>query len=603
MIFPRIKSSIYWLSSIILLLLVGTMLFSVFSIGRLKNNLATQVHSTTVMSALNDNLISMLNAETGERGFLITGDTSYLEPYNKGHQNIAGNITRLRALTINNPVQQTSLDTLENYINKKFSLIERSISLKKQGDNEAIKLMLAASAEEKRMMDAIRILNQSMATQELKLREERTYQTNKSIENAQLIFVLEGVFSMLISIFLAFIIIRELNRRKITEKELAISSERFSKIFTGNPIAMTIAEVGNSKILFANNLFYEYFGFSSEEVIGHQAEELKLVSPDEEARLLPILLDLIEESRTPAELQALSREESEKLVFKLKEAMGHNGLVVLYTRKNGETFYAIISYDIIEIDNKKYTVTSYQDVNEQKIAEKKIIDYSIELERQNKEIEQFAYIASHDLQEPLRTISNFSILLTEKLETNQDEEIQEYLSYINGGTKRMSGLIFDLLEYSRIGKNISKEQIDCDKLLAEVLTDMAADIKESGAEINAQKLPVINGYIYLKSVFQNLISNAIKFQKTREHPVIKISATDKGKEFLFSFKDNGIGIEEIYHNRIFLIFQRLHTRAEYDGTGIGLSQCQKTVELHGGKIWVESELGKGSTFYFTIPKA
>ena len=343
MIFLKIKSLIYWLSGIILLLLIGTMLFSVNSIGRLKNNLATQVHSTSVMLALNDNLISLLNAETGERGYIITGDTSFLEPYYKGRQNIAGNINRLRTLTIDNPDQQKKLDTIENYANKKLSLIEKSVSLKRKGDNEAIKMMLATSGEGKQLMVAIRLVNQSMETQELKLHEERTIRTNKSIENAQLIFILEAVLSLLITILLTFIIIRELNRRKNTEKELAASSERFLKIFNENPVAMTLSELGTHKIVFANDRFYEYFGYGSEEVINHSSEELKLISKEEEARLLPILLGYLNETRSVAELQKLSPAEGEELLENLKKAMGARGLDVLYTRKNGETFYANFS--------------------------------------------------------------------------------------------------------------------------------------------------------------------------------------------------------------------------------------------------------------------
>ncbi len=166
----------------------------------------------------------------------------------------------------------------------------------------------------------------------------------------------------------------------------------------------------------------------------------------------------------------------------------------------------------------------------------------------------------------------------------------------------MSQLIFDLLEYSQIGKDISKLQIDCNKLVHDILSGMPASIQESDAEIHVGELPVVSGFIYLGSVFQNLISNAIKFRKAGTNPVITISATDAGKEFLFEIKDNGIGIEKEYYERIFLIFQRLHTRHEYEGTGIGLSQCKKIIELHGGKIWLESEHGKGSTFKFTIPK-
>lgn len=224
------------------------------------------------------------------------------------------------------------------------------------------------------------------------------------------------------------------------------------------------------------------------------------------------------------------------------------------------------------------------------------------MERKNREIQQFAYAASHDLQEPLRSISNFSTLLSKKLENNPDKEINQYMNLVSGGANRMSNLIFDLLEYSRVGKDMSKSLTDCNKLVDEILTDLSAIIEESGAEINTKNLPVINCYD-LKSVFQNLILNAIKFKKKDTAPIVDISATDTGKEFLFTIKDNGIGIEKEYFERIFIIFQRLHLRTEYAGTGIGLSLTRKIIEIHGGKIWVESKFGKGSTFYFTIPKS
>ncbi len=242
-----------------------------------------------------------------------------------------------------------------------------------------------------------------------------------------------------------------------------------------------------------------------------------------------------------------------------------------------------------------------QDVTERKKAEQKLNEYNIELKRKNQEIEQFSYAASHDLQEPLRTISNFSNLLAQKLEHNPNQEIKEYMRRISGGASRMSNLIFDLLEYSRVGKDMSKLATDCDKLVQEILTDLSAIIVESGAKIYVEKLPILHCYD-LKSVFQNLLLNAIKFKKEASTPVVTISATDTGEEFLFTVIDNGIGIQREYYSRIFIIFQRLHLRTEYAGTGIGLSLCKKIIELHGGKIWVESELGSGSKFYFTIPK-
>lgn len=248
-------------------------------------------------------------------------------------------------------------------------------------------------------------------------------------------------------------------------------------------------------------------------------------------------------------------------------------------------------------------VGTVQDIDEQYKAEQKLTKYNIELERKNKEIEQFAYAASHDLQEPLRSISNYSTLLAEQLqEYPPNEDINKYMGLVTGGAKRMSNLIFDLLEYSRVGKEMAKRTIDCEKLLHEILVDLSATIEESGAKINIEKLPIIKCY-ELKSVFQNLIINAIKFKKKDVPPVINISGSDTGNEYLFAIKDNGIGIEKEYYDRIFIIFQRLHRRTEYKGTGIGLSLVKKIIEMHGGKIWVESVFGEETTFYFTIPKS
>lgn len=242
-----------------------------------------------------------------------------------------------------------------------------------------------------------------------------------------------------------------------------------------------------------------------------------------------------------------------------------------------------------------------QDIDHQYKAELKLHKYNTELERKNKEIEQFAYAASHDLQEPLRSISNFSKLMAEKLEKYHDQELNQYMSLVSGGATRMSNLIFDLMEYSRVGNNMIKRETDCNILVKEIIGDLAAIIEETGAEFHIGQLPVVKCY-ELKSVFQNLIVNAIKFKKKECCPVITISASQNKKEHIFSIKDTGIGIEPAYYDRIFIIFQRLHLRTQYSGTGIGLSLTKKIIEMHGGKIWVESTLGEGSTFYFTIPK-
>jgi signal transduction histidine kinase len=224
-----------------------------------------------------------------------------------------------------------------------------------------------------------------------------------------------------------------------------------------------------------------------------------------------------------------------------------------------------------------------------------------EFEQKNIELEQFAYVASHDLQEPLRTTSGFIKILRQQYRAQLDEKADKYIDYVLDSTRRMQVLISDLLEYSRIGRKKEMQKFDCTQILNEVLADLAITIQETGAEIKAGQLPVISGYpTEIKLLFQNLIFNAIKFRRKDSRPEISINVTANDNDWQFSFEDNGIGIAKEYNERIFIIFQRLHTRSEYSGSGIGLSHCKKIVEIHNGRIWLESELGKGSTFHFTL---
>ncbi len=226
-----------------------------------------------------------------------------------------------------------------------------------------------------------------------------------------------------------------------------------------------------------------------------------------------------------------------------------------------------------------------------------------ELESKNRELEQFVYIASHDLREPLRTTSGFVDLLQKQYKGKLDEKADKYLSYIIKASGRMRILIDDLLDYSRVGGNKATEDIDCNIILQEVLADLGIALTETGAEITAGKLPVINGnHISIKLLFQNLITNGIKFRKKDVAPRINIVTELTDNSWMFSFTDNGIGIERQNRDKIFVIFQRLHSRREYEGSGIGLAHCKKIVDGHNGRIWVESEFGEGTTFYFTIPQ-
>ncbi len=237
-----------------------------------------------------------------------------------------------------------------------------------------------------------------------------------------------------------------------------------------------------------------------------------------------------------------------------------------------------------------------------KQMEEKLRIYSLELERSNKELELFASIAAHDLQEPLRGVSGFAGLLKKRYAGKLDQDGDEFISYIVDGAERMQQLIRDLLDYSRVttgGKTFTP--VDCNNALKAALDNLKIAIDESGAVVTFKPLPVVNadkGQII--RLFQNLIGNAIKYRGGSK-PAIAVSAEKQGDEWVFSVADNGIGINAQYYARIFQIFQRLHKRNEYPGTGIGLSICKRIIERHGGRIWVESAPGKGSVFYFTIP--
>jgi PAS domain S-box-containing protein len=243
-----------------------------------------------------------------------------------------------------------------------------------------------------------------------------------------------------------------------------------------------------------------------------------------------------------------------------------------------------------------YDVTWVQEETEQTI-----IKLNEELLRSNKELESFAYIASHDLQEPLRMVSCFTQLLSQEYASNLDDKARDYIYFAVEGSNRMSELLNGLLAYSRInskGKNFS--QVDITHVIDNVTKNLALKIKERNAKIDFGDMPVILAdETQMIQLFQNLISNAIKFSP--DDPRISITSEINENEYWFIIKDNGLGIEPQYFERIFQIFQRLQPREKYDGTGIGLAICKRIVERHGGKIWLESEPNKGSTFFFTIP--
>ena len=632
---------------------------------KLQSNVEMQIQTRTIIIELKDNLTFISEAENAEWEFINTGDTAYLQLYNKAVEKSKQSFSQLHSLFSNKAEQQQQLSKLYTLVERKIELTDKCIALKKNNEIENLRNFIT-SRTSLYLMESIKTTNRFMQESEQIQFNKRASVTTNSLKNAKNIFIIGFVLSLLIISFLINTLLSELTKRTVAEQELQITNDELDKknkhlqaqtnFIKENEIR--IEGIINVLIKTTQLDFSEKLNLSdksdeldaiavglntmSEELEYHlrqlQGSEKKLNDAQRLAKIGNWEFDMVsnkvqwsdemynlygygndrfaltyekatermlQEDREKTQVRMKRNTEDAQQLFKDTGIKEYESPAVSYTLVMPDgTLKVVEGIGKIILNNHGEVIKmvgTVQDIDQQYRAEQKLNAYNIELERKNKEIEQFAYAASHDLQEPLRSISNFSNLLAEKLKENKDPEIQEYMNLVSGGAARMSSLIFDLLEYSRAGKDMEKRKTNCNKLVEEIVTDLATIINETGALINIQPLPTLESYD-LKSVFQNLIVNAIKFRKKDHVPVVTISAIEKAKEYLFTINDNGIGIEKEYYNRIFIIFQRLHKRTKYAGTGIGLSLTKKIVEKHGGRIWIESQFGEGTTFYFTIPK-
>ena len=355
------------------------------------------------------------------------------------------------------------------------------------------------------------------------------------------------------------------------------SEARFRQTF--ELAASGICHVIDGRFARVNRSMCEILGYSEKQLLGKTVKELS--HPDDR-------------DVTDAERTRVRKGEIESARFEKR-----------YIRADGRVVWCKVAIALVRdvFGVPQYEVAIFDDITDRKQAERALREAHEELKRSNAELEQFAYVASHDLQEPLRMVASYTQLLARRYDARLEGDAREFMAYIVDGASRMKQLIEDLLAYSRVGtKGADFQPVSADAALRRALFNLRAAIEEAGAVVTHDPMPTLPAdEVQLGQLLQNLIGNALKFRSSSV-PRIHIGVKDLGHEWQFEVRDNGIGIEPQYYERIFMVFQRLHDKGEYPGTGIGLAICKKVVERHGGRIWVESRPGHGSSFYFTLPK-
>jgi PAS domain S-box-containing protein len=382
----------------------------------------------------------------------------------------------------------------------------------------------------------------------------------------------------------------EIGERLRVEEALRASEARFRSVAQSANEPIIMAD-GRGIITDWNRAAQDMFGYTADEALGRP---LSLIIPE---RYREAHRRGLERVSTGGESRLVGRAVE---LYGLKKDGGEVPVELSLSRwtMGGEPYYGAILHDVTRRRRAEERMRSLNVQLEELVRER-----TAELRRSNEELQQFASVASHDLQEPLRMVANFVQLLARRYEGLLGKDADEFIGFAVEGVKRMQSLIRDLLDYSRLGRQPAAEWADCGAICDRAILDLGAAIQDSGALVSRGDLPKVevDGTL-LQQVFQNLIGNAIKFRGGRR-PEIRVQAERRDGEWLFSVRDNGIGIDPSQAQRIFVIFQRLHAREEYPGTGVGLAICKKVVERHSGRIWVESEPGRGSTFLFTLPVA
>jgi PAS domain S-box-containing protein len=607
------------------------------------NDAGWVVHTYGVMGTLKVTLQNVTEVETSARTFALIGQAPLLVHYETARDTIAEDEKALRHLTADNPHQQGRLDVLESRIQAALALAARMVAERQQGNAVAA---AAEILETESLMDAVRATTQEIQTEETQLLSQRIQRTKAQQRLTSFIMV----FGVLVGAGLLTLARFAINR------EIDASARGRAQISTLNSELEQRVEQRTAALQFeiAENKQAKKRMAGQAEELSRRAEELLRSRQALETKTLMLrsVLDSMVEGLVAADEQGaviIWNPAAAKILgmgatgLPFQEWTAHYGLYLddmvtpfppdqlpLTRAIRGEACTAEMFVRNPELDEGVWIevsasplkdrdraviggVAAFRDVTQRRADEREIRKLNEELEERvaqrtaqleaaNQELEAFAYSVSHDLRAPLRHIGGFSRILVEDFAAKMEPEAQQHLQRIEDGTRRMGLLVDELLNLARVGRHALKLQFgSLNSIIAEVVSLLQPDAEGRGVDWKIAKLPRVEcDPILIRQVFQNLISNALKFTRTRERAVIEIDHRQQRGQTVIFVRDNGVGFDMKYTDKLFGVFQRLHRAEDFEGTGVGLAVVQRIVQKHGGMVWAQAELGKGATFYFTL---
>jgi len=528
-------------------------------------------HTHDVLAQLRQLLTDVVVSQSSSRGFAISRDARELTAYRRAIAAAAEHEATVRSLTSDNPTQLDQLPLLEQLLRDNEAATGTLIDL----PPDAEKLTIAAALLQGHALDTmskIRALVIVMEDEELQLLKARNLATAEGVDSREVILIIGTSLGLGIIIVAGLTVRRDARRRRRAERSMAESEARYHDVLEAAPDGIVVAKL-SGEIVLTNLQVEKQFGYEADTLVG-----------------LPIA-NLLPEARPYEQNDELAKEATD------------TGIEWIGRHRDGRTFPVELTVSQFETATGTLQTTAIRDITVRQLAERHLAQTVAELQRSNAELGQFAHLASHDLQEPLRMVASYTQLLSRRYKGKLDADADAFIAFAVDGAHRMQRLIQDLLTYSQVGAQRKPlEATSSEDALLISLKNLRSAIADSKAVISHDALPlVLADKTQLVQLFQNLIGNAIKYQGAGRIPEIHISATRRDRNsWQFSVKDNGLGIEQQYYSRIFGMFQRLHAREQFDGTGIGLAICKKIVEQHGGTISVESQPNIGSVFHFSL---